>query len=121
MCHPFTQRAGSLALNYLGPAPLPMLRATLAVSGSLVAANEMWAIVLGWGPLELEATAFIERIHPDDQGHVIGAIHSAYASGAAAGFTCRYARRDGTYLRLVWEATPQPGRVELDLVGRPAA
>jgi PAS domain-containing protein len=98
--------------------PPPILRATLVVSGGLVAADGGWDAVLGWLPNELIAATFIERVHPDDQDLVIRAIHRAYGGGTPAGFVCRYARRDGTYLRLVWEASLQPGRVELDLVGR---
>jgi PAS domain-containing protein len=108
-------------VNILGTTRAPTLRATLAVSGGLVALDGAWASVLGWGTADLTGAAFIERVHPDDQDLVIGAIHSTYGSGAPAGFTCRYARRDGSYLRLAWEASPQPGGVELDLLGWAAA
>jgi PAS domain-containing protein len=101
------------------PARTPALRAILAVSGGLVPIGQEWARVLGWGPGELTGATFIERVHPDDQEVVINSIHAAYASGAPATFASRYAHKDGTYLRLTWEAAPRPGRVELDLVGRP--
>lgn len=97
------------------------LHATLAVSGGLSQTGAAWEQLLGWGAADLAGATFIERVHPDDQEAVIAAIHAAYASGGTTTFACRYARKDGSYLRLRWEAAPRPGRVELELTGRPAA
>lgn len=98
----------------------PVLRATLAVNGSLTPTGEAWKHILGWHAHELAGTAFIERVHPDDQDAVIGVIHAVYANGTAASFACRYASKNGGYLWLAWMAEPRPGHIELDLVGRPA-
>lgn len=97
-----------------------ILRATLTVSGSLVPADGVWERVLGWSPADLRGASFIERVHPDDQEAVIAAIHTAYASGLRSVFACRYGHKDGSYLWLRWDAVLLPGRVELDLSGRPA-
>lgn len=101
-------------------APSP-LRAVLAVDGSFVPIGEGWNHLLGWQPGDLAGSAFIERVHPDDQEMVIAAIHAVYAAGAAASLSCRYARKDGSYLWLSWLATPRPGGIELELTGGPVA
>lgn len=106
-------------MTYPGPARAPVLRATLAVSGGLAPVGDAWERVLGWTTADIVGTTFIERVHPDDRDHVIAAIHAAYASGAIAVFGCRYARKDGSYRRMAWEASPLPGLIELDLAGWP--
>jgi len=110
--------------GYLVNAPdhatTPVLRASLAVNGGLTSADAAWERLLGWAVHDLSNALFVERVHPDDQDTVIGAIHSAYTSGTTVSFSCRYAHKDGGYLRVAWTASPRTGQVELDLLGRPA-
>lgn len=101
------------------PGATPLLRAILAIDGSFVPSGEGWNDLLGWQPGELANSTFIERVHPDDQEVVIATIHAVYAAGAAAELSCRYARKDGGYLRLSWLAAPRPGGIELELTGSP--
>lgn len=95
-----------------------VLRASLAVNGGLTAVDAAWERLLGWGVNDLCDALFIERVHPDDYETVIGAIHGAYTGETTVSFSCRYAHKEGGYLRVTWTASPRPGQLELDLVGR---
>lgn len=73
--------------------------------------------MLGWSTEDLAGGTFIERVHPDDLDTAVRAIHAAYAGGVPVGFACRYAHKDGSYIRIHWEAAPRPDQLDLDLTG----
>lgn len=89
------------------PRTLDELRACIGVSGMIMYASRSWTSILGWSRADLAEGAFVERIHPDDMDEVVNAIHQIYQSGASANFACRYARKDGSYALIAWEALPR--------------
>lgn len=99
------------------PEDPPSLRAVLAVSGGLAHAGAEWRRLLGWSLADLAVGTFIERVHPDDLDTAVRAIHAAYAGGAPVSFICRFAHRDGSYVRIHWQAAPRPDQLDLDLMG----
>lgn len=96
-----------------------LIHASVGVDGHFVWSNAAWLRILGWRKTDLNATQFIERVHPDDFDTVIAAIHFLHGGGQETTFTCRYRRRDGTYMWLFWSARMQPEQFMLDLTGTP--
>lgn len=81
-----------------------MLQASIGLAGHFLAVNTAWQRLLGWSAAELMALPFTERIHPDDLDNVIAAIHHLHNGGPQTSFRCRFRRRDGVYVRLIWQA-----------------
>jgi PAS domain S-box-containing protein len=72
--------------------------------------NPAWTTNLGWSREVLQATPFLEFVHPDDRGPTQGVFATLVEGGDAVCFENRYRHEDGSYQWLQWNARPVPGR-----------
>ena len=82
----------------------PDLLCVANFSGYFILVNPSWVRVMGWSQAEMQATPFLDFVHPDDREAT-----SAEAAGLADGkqtlrFENRYQARDGSYRWLTWTA-----------------
>ena len=70
--------------------------------------NPAWSKTLGFTEEELLAHPFLNFVHPDDQADTLEAAAQLIAGTQVASFENRYCCKDGTYRRLLWNATALP-------------
>ena len=70
--------------------------------------NANFSKVLGFAEQELLKRPFVEFVHPDDVERTIKAVDRLQAGRKVVGFSNRYRRVDGTYVRLEWSARAIP-------------
>jgi two-component system sensor histidine kinase/response regulator len=87
----------------------PDLLCVTSPKGYFLRLNPAWMEVLGFTNTELQATPFIDFVHPDDRDASLGALARATA-GRIINFENRYRTRDGSYRWLDWTAAPAPDR-----------
>jgi len=68
--------------------------------------NPAWERVLGIPSSELLAHPYIEFVHPDDRQATIAEALKLDAGAQTISFENRYRRGDGSYVWLLWNATP---------------
>ena len=68
--------------------------------------NPAWEKVLGIPTAELLAHPYVEFVHPDDREPTIAEGKKLGAGAETISFENRYRRSDGSYVWLLWNATP---------------
>jgi len=87
-------------------------------TGYFDAINANFIKTLGYSEKEFYATPFIDLIHPDDVASTLE-IYGQLKSGALViNFVNRYRKKDGGYLYLDWNATPNAATGKLYCVAR---
>ena len=80
--------------------------------------NTNFSKVLGYSEKEFCETPFIELIHPDDVAVTLREYEKLKAGELTINFVNRYRKKDGSYLYLDWNATPNPLTGKLYCVAR---
>lgn len=80
--------------------------------------NANFAKILGYTEKEFCETAFIELIHPDDIPATVQEYEKLKSGALVINFVNRYRKKDGSYLYLDWNATPNPATQKLYCVAR---
>ena len=88
----------------------PDLLCVTSPEGYFLRLNPAWTQQLGFTNAELQATPFIDFVHPDDRAASLGALARATAGARIINFENRYRTRDGSYRWLDWTAAPAPDR-----------
>ena len=70
--------------------------------------NPAWERTLGYTPVEMTASPFLEFVHPDDQANTIAEVGKLASGGETISFENRYRAKDGSYKLLEWNAKPFP-------------
>ena len=68
--------------------------------------NPAWEKVLGISAAELTSHPYVEFVHPDDRESTVAEGNKLVAGGETISFENRYRRGDGSYIWLLWNATP---------------
>ena len=95
------------------------LYAAIGIDGSFTDANIGWYTILGWQRVDLLTKPFIERVHPDDLDIVISQLYLLHSNGKEVTFNCRYRQKNGTYMRLNWQANLEVNNLNIYLKGQP--
>jgi len=74
--------------------------------GFFVRLNPQWTQVTGYSEAELQATPYLDFVHPEDRVSTSAAAAHLAAGDPIVSFENRYRCRDGTYRWLVWMAAP---------------
>lgn len=83
----------------------PDLMSVFNTDGRLVAINPAWHELLGWDVAELEKTAFVDLVHPDDRAKTLAELDALSSTeNASLGFENRQRRSDGAYLWIEWNS-----------------
>ncbi|WP_264520562.1 PAS domain S-box protein [Flavobacterium sp. N1994] len=69
-------------------------------------ANSSFNTILGYSQNELTTKPFIDFVHPDDIDSSLQAYNQLKSGEKVIHFTNRYRKKDGSYLWLDWNATP---------------
>jgi PAS domain S-box-containing protein len=80
--------------------------------------NANFTRILGYTEKEFCETAFIELIHPDDIPATVQEYEKLKLGALVINFVNRYRKKDGSYLYLDWNATPNPATQKLYCVAR---
>jgi PAS domain S-box-containing protein len=72
--------------------------------------NPAWEKTLGIPARELLSRPFLEFVHPDDHAATLAEMKHVGAGGVTFSFENRYRCADGTYIWLLWNATPSSDR-----------
>lgn len=80
--------------------------------------NTTFCKVLGYTEKEFCSTPFIELIHPDDVASTILEYEKLKSGATVINFINRYRKKDGSYLWLDWNATPNSQTGKLYCVAR---
>jgi len=68
--------------------------------------NPAWTETLGWSVEELQATPFIDFIHPDDVASTLEELGRIRGGAEPLKFENRYRCKDGSYKYLAWTSRP---------------
>lgn len=74
--------------------------------------------VLGYSENELTTKPFIDYVHPDDIAQTLQAYNQLKMGASVIHFTNRYLKKDGSYIWLDWNATPNPVTGKLYCIAR---
>ncbi len=85
--------------------------------GRLLRLSPSWTRLLGYGEAALLAGTYESIIHPDDYPAVMGALAEMRATGRPASFEDRLRASDGSWKRIAWALSPEPGGQRLTGVG----
>jgi len=80
--------------------------------------NTNFVNVLGYSEKEFCGTPFIDLVHPDDVPATLQVYETLKAGAPLIYFLNRYRKKDGNYLYLDWNATPNPETQKLYCVAR---
>jgi|HubBroStandDraft_6_1064221.scaffolds.fasta_scaffold01339_6 PAS domain S-box-containing protein len=80
--------------------------------------NPAWEKTLGIPTEELLTHRYIDFVHPEDREATIAEASKIGAGNAGLSFENRYRRSDGTYLWLLWNATPSSDQQLIFAVAR---
>lgn len=80
--------------------------------------NTNFSKVLGYSEKEFCETPFIQLVHPDDVPATLLVYDSLKAGAPSINFVNRYRKKDGSYLYLDWNATPNSQTGKLYCVAR---
>ena len=96
----------------------PYLLAVLDAEGRLQKSNAAWRHALGFTQDELAGRPLADLVHPDDVGALRAALEQASEADPASPAELRYRARDGSYHKLLCEASS--AQAGLFWIGRPA-
>lgn len=82
------------------------LIAVTGFDGRFKQLNPAWETVLGYSRQELQASPFLDFVHPDDVAATRAMVAALVQDGRTVGFENRYRCKDGSYRWLSWNATP---------------
>ncbi|MFV8344357.1 PAS domain-containing protein [Flavobacterium sp. XS2P39] len=80
--------------------------------------NANFTKILGYSEKEFFETPFIELIHPEDIPATLKEYEKLKSGVLVINFVNRYRKKDGNYLYLDWNATPNPATAKLYCVAR---
>jgi PAS domain S-box-containing protein len=78
---------------------------TLGFDGYYRNLNPAWEKTLGYTLAEIQATPFIEFVHPDDRQATLAIVDQLATGAPVTGFENRYRCKDGSYRFFLWNAT----------------
>lgn len=78
------------------------------VQGYFEVINPNFEKILGYTERELRESQFLSFIHPDDIDLTLKEIEKLQSGVKTINFENRYRKKDGNYLQLDWNATPNP-------------
>ncbi len=96
----------------------PDLLCIAGLDGYFKRLNPAWAIRLGWSLDELQASPFLDFVHPDDRERTRAEVAKLAAGAETIFFENRYRHRNGSYHWLQWNARPVPGRRRIHATAR---
>ncbi|QEC47797.1 PAS domain S-box protein [Baekduia soli] len=94
----------------------PDLLAAAGFDGLLKEFNDAWEQQLGWTRAELEATPYLELVHPEDRPETEAQIARLARGEAVAEHVCRVRCKDGGVRSMAWSGGP--GDEAFYIVGR---
>lgn len=74
--------------------------------GTFIKLSKSWQNVLGYKIEELEGSAFLKYVHPDDVNDTLNIISNLSEQQIIMNFVNRYKCKDGTYKYIEWKAEP---------------
>ena len=80
--------------------------------------NPAWENVLGIPTAELLAHPYVDFVHPDDRAATFAEGKNSSRAFRAVSFENRYRRGDGSYIWLLWNATPSSSEKLIFAVAR---
>ncbi|MBE0620233.1 MAG: PAS domain S-box protein [Burkholderiales bacterium] len=80
--------------------------------------NPAWTSTLGWTLQELEATPFLDFVHPEDREATQAELAKLTRGADRIFFENRYRHQNGSYRWLQWNAHPVPGRMRIYATAR---
>jgi PAS domain S-box-containing protein len=78
---------------------------TLGFDGYYRNLNPAWEKTLGYTLAEIQATPFIDFVHPDDRRATLDVVDQLATGAPMIGFENRYRCKDGSYRFFLWNAT----------------
>lgn len=88
------------------------------VDGFFYKINPAFTAVLGYSREELEGKPFIDYIHPEDLDKTLKEIEKLFEERIDISFENRYRCKNGKYVLLSWNTTPDPDTGYLYCIGR---
>ncbi len=80
--------------------------------------NPNFEKILGYSEKEMQETQFFQFIHPDDIPATLEEIEKLKTGAITNNFVNRYRKKDGSYLMLEWNTTPDPVTGKLYAIAR---
>ena len=80
-------------------------------TGKFVKVSSACRHILGYEPQDLEGKNFIDFIHPEDVEPTLSASAELNSGSAIKSFINRYKRKDGSYVWIEWDSSPQEGGI----------
>jgi two-component system sensor histidine kinase/response regulator len=77
-----------------------------SLDGYFLRLNPAWTHVLGFDEADLQASPFLDFVHPDDRPATLEAMSVLTTGSRLINFENRYRAHDGSYRWLEWAATP---------------
>ena len=88
------------------------------VDGMLYKVNPAFTTVLGYSKEELEGSSFINLVHPDDLALTFKEVEKLAQGDKTISFENRYRCKNGEYIVLSWNASPDPDTGNLYCIAR---
>ncbi len=88
------------------------------VEGYFLIINSSFEKLLGYSKKELLENQFLNFVHPDDIETTLKEIEKLKGGALTVGFVNRYRKKDGTYILLNWNSTPDSFTGKLYAVAR---
>jgi PAS domain S-box-containing protein len=111
------RRRAETELNELFTLSLDML-CIAGFDGYFKRINPSWEKVLGIPAEELLSRPFLDFVHPDDREATLTEMRNIGAGRVTFSFENRYRCADGTYIWMLWNATPSVGQKRVFAVAR---
>ncbi|HNP18347.1 MAG TPA: PAS domain S-box protein [Fulvivirga sp.] len=77
-----------------------------------------WISTLGYTEKELLEKPFLDYVHPDDVNMTLKEMEKIEAGANTINFINRYRKKDGDYIYIEWNATPDPQTEKLYAIAR---
>jgi PAS domain S-box-containing protein len=78
------------------------------IDGKFRTVNPAFTIVLGYLKEEVEGKPFLDLIHPDDLGRTVKEVEKLAEGHKTTSFECRWRCKNGAYVLLSWNVSPDP-------------
>ncbi|HEX9151803.1 MAG TPA: PAS domain S-box protein [Flavobacterium sp.] len=88
------------------------------VDGFFYKVNPAFTAVLGYSKEELEGKPFIDFIHPEDLDKTLKEVEKLFAERTNISFENRYRCKNGKYILLSWNTSPDPDTGNLYCIAR---